>query len=905
MATYLQNSTDLFPEIDYAAPNYQLMSTALGALTQRYNVGFNKLRTMYSSLLNSPVTNPETEKMRQMWFQKNNEQLKQYAHVDLSVSSNVSNAMSSFDPLVENKSFIADMNYTRQYQQQAQQINGYKNSTDEKVRKLYNPLMEEYVMRGAQELKKAKFDDIPNHGVRNYLAIEDPMSYLNAQAKEQGLVITREQGSGMYIVKQKNGEGAKKDFTEWASGLLGSGQYGEYYNRAASVMVDKMVDQQLQTTPGFTRDQALEQLGRQSLPEIYKSHENYTKSLSYNIAQIDKLKNSAINKYGNTVPPEVADQLAMIAERRKALQSKLDDAKKRPEAYSEAVQEVVQNYVRNPYGYQANLMRNSDSRKWADSYADVHSETEIRPDQVKLEMYQQSQQNARQARQFEHDLRKAALEHRYRMSEKIQEKMIDAQGMLTQGVNEYATENATPMEVYETDITTKVGESAKAMTSRDVLAVALNLPTEGSKVSGKIPGGSLGVLQNAIREAELNFYRGKPLSKETINVLNEFTDKTVGQKFRSFDQVQQIINSEVKQNEDHPLYKNATSNLSKGMRMMAEANKLYIEEQKTLAAHARSHPEHFKQEANGRWVRVGNHVSDPVLSTIVPNREKYTNAAGDKLPTLTYNVNPEKSGMSHVTRTVQQADNIGYFDATGKFNEFDQTTAQAVKNVMGHMGDQNLINSVDANVSITPGDRYKGKPMIRVTIPLKRSGEKGNLALGTFGLPKEVIEKAGISSSITFMVPASKAAQLGFNNKLVVGQDGSVISRPDGSSSIINTAQNSAEENPFASELLNLNRGASSVRFPDYMRIKGVDGAFSLSDGQVYITFYDKEGNVTAEEPTGVTEITPQTAVQLENAAEAYVEQRANAKHVSKTNANNNIRSQAKSDWVPINKIFN
>lgn len=904
MATYLQNNTDVFPEIDYAAPNYQLMSTALGALTQRYNIGFNKLKTMYSSLLNSPVTNPETEKLRQMWFKKNNEQLKQYSHVDLAVSSNVNSAMSSFDPLVENKSFVSDMNYTRQYQQQAAQINQLKNSTDEKQRKLYNPLMEEYVLRGMQQLKQAKFDDIPNHSVRNYLAIEDPMTYLDALAKEQNLKIVKESGSGMYILKQTNGENAKQEFGEWAERHLGSGQYGEYYNRAASVMVDRQIDQKMQLSPGATREQALEQIALEQVPAIYKTHESYTNGLSYSIAQIDKIKNSAINRYGNSVPPEVAQQLGMYAQRRKELQAQLDDAKSRPEAYAEKVQEVVQSFVRNPHGYQASVLRSQDSKRWADSFAAVHAESEMRPDQVKLEMYQQQQENARQAREFAHDLRKAAIEHQYRLEEKRQEKLLEAEGVITEGVNETALEDMTPMERFERDITAKVAESSKSMTSRDVLAVALNLPTEGTKVSGKIPGGSLGALQSALQEAELSFFRGTPLSKNAAAVLNQFTKQTTGQNFRSYDQVQKIITSSVEENDDHPLHRSATTNLSKGMRKMAEANELFVQEQKTFAQYAQTHPQHFRYE-NGKYIRVGNHLNDPVLSGIVPNRQKYTSVAGNSLPSLTYNVNSEKSDMSHVTRTVKQATDVGYFNEQGKFVPFSATDAQTVRNIMGQMGTGNLRDAVDGNITIVPGDRYNGKPMVRVTIPLKRSGEKAKLALAGFGLPEDVIEGAEKANALTFMIPADKASQLGFNHKLMRTANGSVVSTPDASADIISTAQSSAEENPFASELMKLNKGAKSVLFPNYMRINGQDGAFSMSDGQVYITFYDKNGHVTSEEPTNITSITPQTAAQLEDAAQLYINRMADAKQATKVKTYQNNRAQAKSNWVPINSIFN
>lgn len=904
MATYLQNSTDVFPEIDYAAPNYQLMSTALGALTQRYNAGFNKLRTMYSSLLNSPVTNPETEKLRQMWFKKNNEQLKQYANVDLAISSNVSNALASFDPLVQNKAFVSDMNYTRQYQQQAAQISQLKNSTDEKQRKLYNPLMEEYVLRGMQQLKQSKFDDIPNHSVRNYLAIEDPMSFLNAQAKEQGLKIVREKGSGMYVVKETNGNGAKKEFSEWADSLLGTGQYAEYYNRAAAVTVDRQVDQKMQMNPGITREQALQQIGSESLPAIYQNHQNYTNSIQYNIAQIDNMKNSVINQYGSKVPPEVAAQLAPYAEKRKQLQDKLDDLKKRPEAYQEAVNEVVQNFVRNPNGYYSNLLRSNDSRKWASNYADVHSETEMRPDQVKLEMYSQQQQNYRMQEGFKHDMMKAAMEHKYRMQEKEYEKMLESQGVMTQGVAEEATEAMTPMEAFENHIVTKVGQSAASMTDRNVLAVALNLPTEGNRVSGNIPGGSIGVLQDAIQQSQMAFFRNTPLKEDAKKVLNQFTQATVGQPFKNFNQVQQIINEKVQDNDNHPLHHNATTSLSIGMRHLAEANKLSLEEQQFFAANASSYPGKFEQDASGRWKRVGNHVSDPVLSSIVPDKEKYSNATKASLPSLDYNIDGNKSDMSHVSRTAQQAQHIGYYTPEGKFEAFDQTDAQAVKSIMGSMGTANLRNAVDANIKVVPGDRYNGQNMVRVIVPLKRAGEKGTLAIESFGLPKEVIEKAGGASAITFMVPADKANQLGFNPKLMRTANGSIISNPDFASYVTSAAQNAATQSPFTSELMQLNRGKKSVPFPDYLKVKGQDGMFSKSDGQIYITFFDKNGKVTQEEPTGYSELTPETAVQLENAADAFITKQNAAKQAAQNNIRTTHRSNVKPDWVDVNSIF-
>lgn len=900
MATYLPNSTDIFPQAENAAPNYQLMSQALGALTQRYDVGFNKLKTMYGSLLNSPVTNPEVEAMRQNWFKKNNENLKQYSHVDLAIQSNVSSAMSSFDPLVENKSFVADMGFTRQYQQTASTINQYKNSTDEKTRKLYNPLMEEYVMRGMQGLKKAKFDEIPNHSVRNYLAVEDPQTYLDAQAKANDLKIVRDKSTGMYILKSTNGPDAKQDFTEWADRLLGSGQYAEYYNRAASVTVDRGVDQIMSSTPGVTREQALAQIAQASLPEIYTSHSAYVNSLNYNLVQMEKMKAAAMHEYGNTVPPEVALQLQEVGARYKATKAKLDEAMKKPESVANGADKIVQNFVANPTGYQAQVLRSKDSRNWANTYADVHSEQELRVDTWKVNQYDQAQQNMRQQRGFNHDVRMKGLEHYYRKEEEKYKKQLEADGIITQGVASNQTENITPVEAFEKDITTKVAQAANYETDRDVLSVALNLNEKGG---GRIPGGSLAVLEDAIRSGTLNFYRGIALTPQQTKVLNEFTQITTRQDFKSFSQVHDIIRNGLKEHTTHRLREKASKKYSQGLFLFDQANKLATDEQAVMREYAKTYPDAFKM-VNGKYVRVGNHAADPVLAGTVPNRQAYENTVGQTLPSLTYSVNAKDNDMSHITRTVTQATSAGYYDQQGKFVPFDAEDVQKLKMALGNMGTQNIRESMDANITLVPGDRYGGKAMVRVTIPLLRKGEKNKIALAGMGIPSSVAKAAEGSNSITFMVPAEKANELGMNRGLIKTANGSIVQSEDIGSYMVGKAQNAAEESPFSSTLLSLNRGSNFVQFPEYMKVRGVNGGFSKSNGMVYITLHDDNGNTISEEPTGVSEINTQTARLLEQSAVTYIDKMNDAEHAKVVNRQQSNRQQAKSNWVPVNSIF-
>ena len=70
MATYIKGVTDQFGEIVPYTPNWQFLQTVYSSKQAQYDRGFNMVKSLYNSFLNSPLTNSENEQFRSEMFRK-------------------------------------------------------------------------------------------------------------------------------------------------------------------------------------------------------------------------------------------------------------------------------------------------------------------------------------------------------------------------------------------------------------------------------------------------------------------------------------------------------------------------------------------------------------------------------------------------------------------------------------------------------------------------------------------------------------------------------------------------------------------------------------------------------------------------------------------------------------------
>ena len=211
MATFIKGVTDDASPMQLYRPDYAFLTQVYGTKQAEYDRGFNMVKSLYSSALNSPITNQENENFRTEAFKKLQGALKSVTATDLSNPTNIMRAQSLIAPISQDTDLAYDMAVTKYHAKQKQIMEQYKNSTDPKMRAMYNDYSKMDIAFAEEDLRNAKRGDgsIRQVQPRDFTPFEDTMEYLRKAAKEQGLEIKQSgpDGNG-YIIERVNGEGA-------------------------------------------------------------------------------------------------------------------------------------------------------------------------------------------------------------------------------------------------------------------------------------------------------------------------------------------------------------------------------------------------------------------------------------------------------------------------------------------------------------------------------------------------------------------------------------------------------------------------------------------------------------------------------------------------------------------------
>lgn len=132
MATYLKGSNKYIPQIQPYQPDFNFYKTVLDTKTAQYEAGYDRVNSIYGTLLNSPLTRQDTSTMRNDFFSKANNEIQRLAGVDLSIEDNQRAAFQVFKPLTTNKLFAKDIGYTKSLGKQFDRADYFKNCVNEK-----------------------------------------------------------------------------------------------------------------------------------------------------------------------------------------------------------------------------------------------------------------------------------------------------------------------------------------------------------------------------------------------------------------------------------------------------------------------------------------------------------------------------------------------------------------------------------------------------------------------------------------------------------------------------------------------------------------------------------------------------------------------------------------------------
>lgn len=212
MASYIQGLTDYIPQLQPYQPDYNFLGNVLQARQSRYEASHKQLNKMYGTLLYSPMLREDNIQQRDQFFKMIDQDIKKMSGMDLSLQQNVDAAGSVFSSLYDNKSIVKDMTYTKQYKNQLDTAENYRNCLDqEKCGGGYWDVGVNALHYRADEFKKASADDAMGMQPPSYTPFinvtEKALKYVE-ELKKNGFGVSSVGWSkdGRYIVTTKDGK---------------------------------------------------------------------------------------------------------------------------------------------------------------------------------------------------------------------------------------------------------------------------------------------------------------------------------------------------------------------------------------------------------------------------------------------------------------------------------------------------------------------------------------------------------------------------------------------------------------------------------------------------------------------------------------------------------------------------
>jgi len=207
MATYLQGVTDYIPDYQPFQPNLNFYANLLQAKQTQYDTNYKAINNLYAQLYNADLTRTDNIEKKDNLLKQIDFNLKRVSGLDLSLQQNVDQATQVFRPFYEDKYLMKDMAWTKNFNNTYNSAIGLKNSSDEKQSKKYWDTGVKELQYRREEFKDAAADEALNMASPTYTPYDNALEKYLKVAKDLGISadITKPDSSGLYFVRQKNG----------------------------------------------------------------------------------------------------------------------------------------------------------------------------------------------------------------------------------------------------------------------------------------------------------------------------------------------------------------------------------------------------------------------------------------------------------------------------------------------------------------------------------------------------------------------------------------------------------------------------------------------------------------------------------------------------------------------------
>lgn len=782
MATYIKGVTDVIPGSIEMAPDYKMMVYALSTLQNKYDKGFNQIRSIYNSKINAAVSSSDNEEFRQNFLKKADAELARLSSVDLGNANNVYQASKIFDPLVNDAQFTKDLYLTGAQDAEINKMLSVKSSTDEKVRSQYNPIMEDYLMMGKDNLRAMKRNDgsIDKASYHRFSAWQDPIEYASEMAKKDGLEIKYTTKNGLYLEKTVNGQRAVEPFTNWFKNTVGN-RFDNQFKIEAYVNNEKLVRGLMAQDPTLDKEGALTRLATDYSKKYIQTYDQQISELESISEEADRTIRIAKQKNPRGVDAKTKAYLESLAERKREAQSMLGNLKTSRGTDEELASKAINLYKSNPSAVLVNDVRNSYAERFGRKQAFGKQEYDIVPDQVALELKRQSFDWAKMLAQQEFDWKKLGAQQEHDITLAKLKKEIP--GLDTGAQLGAPTDVGTiPLDqLYQQKGAQLFNNSISPYTNNTLLAVAagytvskagdvvvdksemdLNMVSRGmQKIATKSP------MSTVEKQAVIN-YLGK------LGTSKRYTMDSAIDWFEVQAAINQAVNLHKNANPDVALY--VTQLLDGATSSRSEYDNMYYKENTHLHSLMVNDPGMRKYinykilpDKSGEYTINYKALNDldpedkaEVLEKLIPDSQLLRGQSAVQMQPVVLNPSkPDEFDYNILSSVFQNASNMGV-TKDGEFIQYDEDQIAQFREIV--KGSENIKNTFDPNGTKYERKIVDGKDYIKVTMPVKRSVASGKSTSMATQMKFDLSGEIEQTNALEFLVPVDKADRIAGND---------------------------------------------------------------------------------------------------------------------------------------------
>lgn len=366
MPSYLERD-QLLPVQPHLA-NTDAIARTFQTKVQYWAAGAAQLKNAYQNYLGLELTRDDNQGRLSSYMQNANKILQSVSQRDLSVADNVSDALQVFDPIVKDKAIMGDNAITKHYRSQLGIAESYRFKDKGEG---YSTDNVNYLM---MKLNDFRTDQDPNNWQQHYSTRQNYTPYHDV-AKEINTLMENFQPNVMDITKREVGKDGKN--TMYMQHTVDKSRYAEQVRAYLSANLSDKAKKQLEITSVVRYGNNLDAIAMDYLPHA----NNQLKMLD---KQIETLKGT-LGAAKDADKQFIQNQIDAITKSRKSLESDVNNIKAGNYDFMKSNRDRFASFV------------------YSDKYLDVVSRSlqnkdikmELKPDQVEMLLFRESNENAR------------------------------------------------------------------------------------------------------------------------------------------------------------------------------------------------------------------------------------------------------------------------------------------------------------------------------------------------------------------------------------------------------------------------------------------------------------------------------------------------------------------------------